>query len=159
METCVTGIKFPQTDHSVEECCCPASEAASYRLTVGWAPIPGCGRGLIACADVDAGTVLDVAPAVPVRDGEGGTVLRQYVFQCDRDDCSRGYSGQVKEAMVFGPMALCNHSDDPNASVCFEEKEGCGLQAELIALRDIAKGEEVTIRYTDSDWYKENRLF
>ena len=159
MENCHSGILYQQPDHLIEECCIPANDAAAFSPAVTWTHFPGRGRGLAACKDVEAGTVLDAAPAVPVQENEGSAHIRQYVFQCRRDGCGEAYAGRVKEALVFGPMALCNHSEQPNARVSFEETAESGLQARLIANRRIAKGDEVTIRYTDSDWYKDNNKF
>jgi len=159
MKNCVTEILCPHPESPVEARRSPGIGTAAFGPALTWAHFPDRGRGLVACADVEAGTVLDVAPAVPVQADEGGAVLRQYIFMCQRDDCLSAYSGPVKQAFVFGPMSLCNHSEHPNAGVCFQENEARGLEARLITRRHIAKGEEVTIRYTDCDWYKDSGLF
>lgn len=127
--------------------------------TVAWTHLPERGRGLIACADIEAGAVVDVAPAIPVREEDCDAMLRQYVFMCRRDDCPQSYDGPVEHALVFGPMSLCNHADEPNADVCFVQDESRGLEARLVARSKVRKGEEVTIRYTDQTWYTDSGRF
>lgn len=159
MENCHYGMTYPALDQFVEEGCRAEKETAAYGRGVTWTFVPGRGRGLLACRDMAAGTVVDMAPAVGLKDDEGSAHVRQYVFQCRRDGCAEPYTGAALEALVFGPMALCNHAEQPNARVCFKDSETRGLEARLIATQSIAKGEEITIRYTDSDWYEDNRLF
>jgi SET domain-containing protein len=55
--------------------------------------------------------------------------------------------------MVLGLASLCNHADDPNADVRFEEGGACGWIAVLHALRDIGAGEEITYRYKCPLWF------
>ena len=126
---------------------------------IGWAHVADRGRGLIAYADFEPAMIIDVAPAIAVTDEECAAKVRQYVFQCRRDDCPHGYAGPTEQALVFGPMALCNHSDTPNAAVRFVQHPENGLEARLITLCRIDKGEEITIRYTDSNWYKDSGRF
>lgn len=122
---------------------------------VRWEYVPECGRGLIACVDIEAGAVVDFAPAIPVREEDCDATLRQYLFMCHRDGCLQPYTGPVEYALVFGPMALCNHADEPNADVCFCDTNGRGLEARLVLRHNVREGEEVTIRYTDESWYKD----
>lgn len=127
--------------------------------TVAWTHLPERGRGLIARADIKAGAIIDVAPAIPVRENDCDAMLRQYVFMCHRDGCPQTYDGPHEHALVFGPMSLCNHADEPNADVCFALDAVRGLEARLVARRPVLEGEEVTIRYTDQSWYTDSGRF
>lgn len=119
---------------------------------VTWAGVPGCGRGLIAAADIAAGTVVETAPAVPV-DEHQDDLVRQYLFVV-RGDRAEPVTASGRFAIVFGPMALCNHAEASNACVSFRRDERRGLEARLTAARDIRKGEEITISYADCGWYE-----
>ena len=136
----------------------PVDRVASP-LQVTWMQVPECGRGLIACTDIEPGMIVDIAPAIPVVEEECTAVLRQYVFMCRREDGPDRYEGPFEHALVFGPMSLCNHSDEPNAEVCFVQDGDRGFEARLIARRPVLCGEEVTIRYTDHTWYKDAGRF
>lgn len=123
-----------------------------------WTHLPDRGRGLIVNRDIEPGSVLDLAPALAIDDDECNERLRQYLFKCKRNDDMCRYSGTAEHALVFGPMALCNHSDKPNAAVYFEHNENRGLEARLVSHHRIHRGEEVTISYSDACWYKESGL-
>ena len=59
--------------------------------------------------------------------------------------------------LVFGLASLCNHQEKPNAKVNWIENT-IGLWSHLIennTLKDINKGEEVTLFYTNIDEYAE----
>lgn len=159
MKVSTPEIQCPRYDTSENTCRQYDAAAEECGPVVTWAHVPELGRGVVACADIAAATVLDVAPAVAVELGEHDQLMRQYVFMCNRDRCDPPYDGPAKGALVFGLMALCNHSDDPNACVCFHQSPTRGLEARLTASRAVAKGEQITIRYTDSGWYKDTGLF
>lgn len=159
MKVSASEIICPRYDSFANNCRQHDAAAVEPGAAITWALVPDRGRGVLACTDVNAGAVLNVAPAVAVEFGEHDQLMRQYVFMCRRDECEPPYAGPSKQALVFGLMALCNHSDDPNASVCFHQSAERGLKARLTARRAIAKGEEVTISYTDCTWYKETGLF
>ncbi|MCI5117859.1 MAG: SET domain-containing protein-lysine N-methyltransferase [Candidatus Electrothrix sp. AW2] len=122
--------------------------------------IPGKGRGIIAARVIPQNTVIENAPAValPSEQLEGirETAIWQYCFvrpteYNTRKNCARGY-------LVFGLSSLTNHSDHPNAKVEWYE-DSAGFRAELIALRDIQPGEEVTMYYTNINDYPEDTFF
>lgn len=102
----------------------------------------GKGRGVFAKVAIPAGTVFErvpllVIPAREVLECEHGGFLTQYVFEYGK--------GTVALALGFG--SLYNHSYTPNARY-----DDAGKQVkEFRALRDILKGEEITINYNGSE--------
>jgi hypothetical protein len=104
--------------------------------------VPGKGRGVFAREFIPAGTIFErvpllVLPSKEVLGFDEGGVLWQYVFEYGRNN--------VALALGFG--SLYNHSYSPNARY-----DDAGRQIkEYRALRDIQKGEEITINYNGSE--------
>jgi len=102
------------------------------------------GRGVFAKVLIPAGTVFErapllIIPAKEVLECEHGDFLYHYVFEY--------HSGKNKVALALGFGSLYNHSYQPNA--CHDD---VGRQVkEYRALRDIQKGEEITINYNGTD--------
>lgn len=100
----------------------------------------GKGRGVIARHAIGEGEVIDRNPVVVVPREQVAaierTVLDDYVFRWgdDRDSV----------AVALGAMSLLSHAYRPNANyVRHPERD----ELWLVALRDIAAGEELTINY------------
>lgn len=111
--------------------------------------VSGKGRGIIAKDFIPAGSMLEVAPVVPLHKAEtermSKTLLDHYVF----DWPAAGYDS----CMPLGILVIVNHSPTPNADW------DCDLPAKvtrLHATKDIQAGEEVTIDYGVSLWFEEN---
>lgn len=93
-----------------------------------------------------------VYAVAPIQKGEmiamwGGEVVTQKTFETLPERLRR-LSIQVEEALFLvalneGPSDYVNHSCEPNG--------GLSGQIELVALRDIAVGEEITFDYAMSD--------
>lgn len=49
-------------------------------------------------------------------------------------------------ALAMGPMSFCNHSTEPNCDFSVDE---AAAEVTLVARRQLAEGEEVTINYGD----------
>jgi SET domain-containing protein len=99
------------------------------------------GRGVFARSPIPAGTVFErapvlVIPAVEIDENPYDTVLTRYCFQWGRDTV----------AVVLGFGSLYNHSYRPNAYY----RDRRSRIKEFVALRDIARGEEITINYNGS---------
>lgn len=118
------------------------------------------GRTVVAKFPISAGQLIDSAPATtfPFQDWEfiRQTSLFVYTFvrpdeYQQREDIAPGY-------IVFGPVSLCNHANQPNAYVKWIEDE-VGIWANLTALRDIAADEEVTMYYTNISDYSNTSTF
>ena len=102
------------------------------------------GRGVFARVPIPANTVFErapllIIPAKEVLECEHGDFLYQYVFEYP--------SAKNKVALALGFGSLYNHSYQPNA--CHDDV-GRHIK-EYRALRDIQKGEEITINYNGTD--------
>src|SRR3546814_18891205 len=73
-----------------------------------------------------------------------GTALFPYTFA---DPVSFGRTEAAAHAafIAFGSLTFCNHAEKPNTAVRWET-DATGPWAVLEALRDIADGEEITLR-------------
>lgn len=103
----------------------------------------GKGRGVVARHALRKGELIDRSPVVVVPREEVAaverTLLDEYVFIWgERRD-------QV--AMVLGPISLVSHDYSPNAVY---ERHLESEELSLVALRDIAVGEEITMNYSGS---------
>jgi SET domain-containing protein len=98
---------------------------------------PGKGRGVFALRPIPAGTLIERAPVLIVRAGQWEGMERTILFDYF-------FAWQEHSALALGYGSLYNHSYDPNARYMklFNEEA-----IEIIALRDIAMGEEILINY------------
>lgn len=120
----------------------PASPGAS----------PGRGRGLFAFQAIPAGALIERACTIPIAAEQcsvldGLQPLGDFYFQHPEDDAAG--------LLVLGLASLCNHADPANAEVLFVPGGGLGWLADLIALRAIREGEEITYRYRCPLWFPE----
>jgi SET domain-containing protein len=103
---------------------------------------PQRGRGIFACTDIAAGTLIErcpvlIVPASQVLDHHPPPVLSDYVFDW------RDVAGDASVAIALGYGSLYNHDWPANAKW---EPVAPDL-LEIIAHRDIPAGREVTINY------------
>jgi SET domain-containing protein len=108
--------------------------------------IEGKGRGVVAVEPILSGVLLEVSPVIrltkkdsPPRD----SVL--YDYPSLWDDPPYG------EAIVLGLASILNHSVSPNAKI---EADLANQVLRLIAGRDIAAGEEITLDYGIPVWFE-----
>ncbi|MGF1620759.1 MAG: SET domain-containing protein-lysine N-methyltransferase [Rhodomicrobiaceae bacterium] len=111
---------------------------------------PGRGRGLFAAAHIARGEILERACTIHVHDEQTDTLeeilpLGDYYFRHPKSDDAG--------LIILGMASLCNHADEPNAHIRFEDQGELGWMAVLHALRDIAQGEEITYRYRCPLWF------
>ena len=109
-------------------------------------PIPGKGRGVVATQNVPAGTEIVTCPVVAYDWTDAGRIektrLGEYNFRFGRRE--------QQSCIILGVISLCNHDDSPNAEIVCHE----GDQAmTLVALRPIAAGEEICIKYRRPLWF------
>lgn len=104
------------------------------------------GRGVFARRAIAAGKVIERAPVILIPRSQvfdASNVARPdcliawYVFEWDDID------GRPYVAMPQGYGALYNHSYNPNADYELEMPD----MLQFVALRRIAKGEEITVNY------------
>lgn len=111
---------------------------------VEWNYVPKIGRGVIARMDVLKGAVLERSPVVvaPVADFEAAhgemTVLDNYLLTWEEK------GPDIEYAVGLGYLMLYNHSRRPNAEFRYNYP---AREIEVIALRDIPAGEEITHDY------------
>ncbi len=113
---------------------------------LGVAEIPGKGRGLVACAELVRGQLLEVAPVIPMTFSDGterSSVLFNYPFAWEAEP--------YVEAIALGAISMCNHSATANA---WFEPDLANKVIRLFAARRIAAGEEITIDYGPDLWFE-----
>ena len=107
------------------------------------------GRGVFARAPISAGALIEAAPAIVVPAEQCAlldrTILHDYYFHWDGDP-----DGVGRGAVALGLLALCNHSARPCARV---RRNFARTTLDLIALRPIEPGEEITIDYNCPLWF------
>lgn len=107
------------------------------------------GRCLFARAPIGAGELIEAAPAIVLSAADcaalDGTALAHYYFHWDGDA-----EGDGRGAVALGYVGLCNHSARPRAVV---RRNYADSTLDLVALADIAVGEEVTIDYNCPLWF------
>jgi SET domain-containing protein len=116
---------------------------------VTWRPVEGKGRGVVAVGAWPAGTELERSPVIVVpladliRRPEDPTVPEQYLLHWSdipgRETCMGG-----------GLLMFYNHSASPN----IEFRDGPEAETmSVIALRDVADGEELVYDYDTDLWF------
>jgi SET domain-containing protein len=111
---------------------------------------PGRGRGLFAAARIGAGEVIERACTVYIGAGQAVTLDRMLPLG---DFYFQHPLAKEDGLMVLGLASLCNHADEPNADVRFDEGGPFGWIAVLYALSEIAQAQEITYRYRCSLWF------
>jgi SET domain-containing protein len=105
---------------------------------------PGKGRGVFAATRIAEGCVIEEAPVVVVPNHElphlDQIALQDYYFLWGPD--------HEHAAIALGVCSLCNHAAIPN---CDYIRRYDAETIWLVALRDIAEGEELTINYNGSE--------
>ena len=103
------------------------------------------GRGLYAAVEIVVGTKIGTWPALILSTEDTAHVkatrLYHYIFYVDENA-----EGAMRAAVAFGPISMCNHSPDANATF---NVDATTATVTLCASRDIAAGEEVLIDYGD----------
>ena len=101
---------------------------------------PGRGRGIFARRSFSKGDLIERAPVILVPGKEwpkvAASVLSNYAFDW-------GEKGE-HAAIALGYVSIYNHSYTPNAKL--EEVQDC-LMMEIVALKRIEPGKEITINY------------
>jgi SET domain-containing protein len=108
--------------------------------------IPGKERGVVATEPIPARTQIVTCPVVTYDWADAGRIektrLGDYNFRF-------GEGGQ-HACIVLGVISLCNHAESPNAEVVCDEVEEAMT---LVAIRPIAAGEEICIKYRRMLWF------
>ena len=106
------------------------------------------GRGVFACEAIAAGMLIEAAPVVVVPAGQrrllDHTLLHDYYFVWDDG------GGESRAAIGLGLVSLCNHSRRPSARI---RRNHARETLDLLALKPIAAGSEITIDYNCRLWF------
>lgn len=110
----------------------------SHRVYLAKSKIKGAGRGIFAKEDIKKGEHIEGCPVfvLPQRDYPivKKTALRDYYFMW----------GKTTAGICFGYGSMYNHSYDANATYQKLIKDQI---VEFLAVKDIKRGEEITINY------------
>jgi SET domain-containing protein len=116
----------------------------SNKIYISKSAIPNAGRGVFASSDIKKGTVIEVCPVILIPKSEvpsiQQTLLINYNF-------SWGKAYEAR-AICLGFGSLYNHAYEPNATY---RKNMDTLTIEFISLKNIQKGEEITVNYHGGD--------
>jgi hypothetical protein len=113
------------------------------------------GRGVLADAPIGKGELVERSPVLVIphqdRAAVDGTIVFTYVFMWEHDTIEEDlYRHEGRAAIALGFTSLLNHSYAPNCTFIRHIDE---FVIDLVALRDIAPGEELTIDYQMTLWF------
>ena len=133
----------------------PLTIRASQRLPLRILQMGQRGRGVVAEADIPAGTLIERSPVLVIPPGDRAavdpTIVFTYVFMWEHDTTEEDlYRHEGRSAIALGYTSLLNHSYTPNCDFVRHIDE---LVIDLVAHRDIAAGEELTIDYQMTLWF------
>ena len=120
----------------------------NHRIEIRTSPTRG--RGVFARTAIAPGTVIEAAPVLVLSAADcpslDRTIIHDYYFHWDGDP-----EGTGRGALGLGLVTLCNHTSLPNARV---ERNFARHTLDLIAIRPIEPGDEVTIDYGCALWFE-----
>ena len=113
------------------------------------------GRGVVADKRIEEGELVERSPVLVIphhdRAAADGTIAFTYVFMWEHDTVEEDlYKHEGRAAIALGFTSLLNHSYTPNCEFVRHIDE---LMIDLVALRTIAAGEELTIDYQMTLWF------
>ena len=109
----------------------------------------------MADAPIRAGALIERSPVLviptPDRTASDGTIVFTYVFMWEHGTVEEDlYKHTGRAAIALGYTSLLNHSYTPN---CEFIRHIDDLTIDLVALRPIDAGEELTIDYQMTLWF------
>jgi hypothetical protein len=113
------------------------------------------GRGVVADRRIDPGELVERSPVLVIPHADRAaidrTVVFTYVFMWEHGTVEEDlYKHQGRAAIALGFTSLLNHSYAPN---CAFVRHIDDLAIDLVALRAIEAGEELTIDYQMTLWF------
>ncbi len=133
----------------------PLPVHASQRAPLRIASMGRRGRGVVADGCIGQGQLIERSPVLVIphayRAAVDRTVVLTYVFMWEHGTVEEDlYRHEGRAAVALGFISLLNHSYAPN---CTFIRHIDALLIDLVALRDIAAGEELTIDYQMTLWF------
>lgn len=122
------------------------------------------GRGVFSRTPVKKGEILETTPALLLNEkatlDADRTLLLNYTFVLGNVSAAQRKKAGIKKAghgsaLVMGILAFCNHCEQPNAEILWEELDGT-LYYMLRATRNIPKNTEICTSYGDT-WFDERK--
>ena len=113
------------------------------------------GRGVVADAPIGKGELVERSPVLVIphhdRAATDATIVFTYVFMWEHGSVEENlYEHQGRAAIALGFTSLLNHSYAPNCEFIRHIDE---FVIDLVALRTIESGEELTIDYQMTLWF------
>ena len=113
------------------------------------------GRAVVGDAPIGKGDLVERSPVLVIphhdRAATDATIVFTYVFMWEHGSVEENlYEHQGRSAIALGFTSLLNHSYAPNCTFVRHIDE---LVIDLVAVRDIAPGEELTIDYQMTLWF------
>jgi uncharacterized protein len=109
------------------------------------------GRGVFADEPIAAGTLIEIAPVIVMekadREHLDKTLLHDYIFEWGHD--------KTKVCMALGYIPIYNHSYSSNCDYMMDYEDD---NIFVKTVKDIAKGEELTINY-NGEWNDETKVW
>jgi hypothetical protein len=127
----------------------------SHRAPMRIAALGLRGRGVVADACIAQGQLVERSPVLVIphvdRAATDGTIVFTYVFMWEHDSVEEDlYRHEGRAAIALGFTSLLNHAYTPNCKFVRHIDE---LVVDLVAVRDIEAGEELTIDYQMTLWF------
>ena len=114
--------------------------------------IPKKGRGAFAKIDIPKGTVIEIAPVIPMTLQEAQTISKTvvhfYTFEWHEKDQETGV--EYDSAIISGYGQMLNHSEKPNAEFIWDYPNRNII---MKSLKNIKAGEEITHDYGCDLWF------
>jgi SET domain-containing protein len=116
------------------------------------------GRGVVTLRDIPKGDLIERSPVLIIPSEQRGmvdpSVVFTYVFMWEHDTVEEDlYKHTGRAAIALGYTSLLNHSYTPN---CEFVRHIDQLLIDIVALQDIAEGDELTIDYQMTLWFDPN---
>ena len=113
------------------------------------------GRGVVAGRRIATDELIERAPVIIVPEEDRAAVdassVGAHIFMWEHDTTGQDiYSQRGRAAVILGFASLVNHSSHPNCRVIRHIE---ALALDLVALRDIGAGEEITFDYGMTLWF------
>jgi hypothetical protein len=109
------------------------------------------GKGVFAKNNIAKGVTIDIAHIILISNKDWDliedTVLSNYSFEWDDPNCI----GEYESAISLSISQFINHSYNPNVKYRYKYKNKA---IEYITIRDISKGEEITVNYNGESFDK-----